>query len=111
MPRPREQSPDAAFVHHMQGEEQGADVVDLDHVSTLRAERGDGVVCHCGGSCGPALLPHPLSGSCQKQAMAPMAKPVTSFPVVSFKVEFDGSLTNLGAGSGLPVGSAGLAAN
>jgi 6-phosphogluconolactonase len=34
-----------------------------------------------------------------------------SLQVVSFKVEFDGSLTNLGAGSGLPMGSAGLAAN
>ena len=34
-----------------------------------------------------------------------------SLQVVSFRVEFDGSLTNLGAGSGLPAGSAGLAAN
>ncbi|CAN5819816.1 hypothetical protein BH11PSE8_BH11PSE8_41520 [soil metagenome] len=34
-----------------------------------------------------------------------------SLQVVSFKVEFDGSLINLGAAGGLPAGSAGLAAN
>ena len=34
-----------------------------------------------------------------------------SLQVVSFKVEFDGSLAPLGSGSGLPAGSAGLAAN
>jgi 6-phosphogluconolactonase (cycloisomerase 2 family) len=34
-----------------------------------------------------------------------------SFQVVSFKIEFDGSLTTLGVGGGLPAGSAGMAAN
>ena len=34
-----------------------------------------------------------------------------SFQVVSFKIEFDGSLTTLGASAGLPAGSAGMAAN
>ena len=34
-----------------------------------------------------------------------------SLQVVSFKVEYDGSLTTLGAGTGLPVGSAGMAVN
>ena len=34
-----------------------------------------------------------------------------SLQIVSFKVGFDGNLTTLGAASGLPVGSAGLAAN
>lgn len=34
-----------------------------------------------------------------------------SLQVVSFRVEFDGGLTNLGGASGLPAGSAGMAAN
>ena len=60
------------------------------------------------GSTGPnagALDPVVSTDSRRLFALAPRG-----FEVVAFKIEFDGSLTTLGAGSGLPAGSAGMAA-
>jgi hypothetical protein len=61
------------------------------------------------GSAGPNTGAQDLAVSTDGRRLFALAP--CSFQVVSFKIEFDGSLTTLGAGSGLPAGSAGMAAN
>jgi 6-phosphogluconolactonase len=81
------------------------------NVSTYRIQRSGEIELAIGaaGSTGPGAGALDLAippGGRRLYALAP-----GSHQIVAFEIEDDGALTHLGAGSGLPPGSAGLAAN
>ncbi|HJV95038.1 MAG TPA: beta-propeller fold lactonase family protein, partial [Albitalea sp.] len=82
-----------------------------DSVSSYRIARGGQIdlIQAAAGSTGANAGVTDLAVSSDGQRLFALAP--KSLQIVSFRVAYDGSLTRVGAGTGLPAGSVGLAAN